>query len=165
MSCCFLSNVREGSHKLGGLSHLKLELLSQIYKEENPQNFNRGINFIRDRLHNKKVLIVLDDVDQQKQLEKLGGKRVWFGLGSRIIITIRDRHVLTYPEVNETYLTWQLDNDEALRLFCQCAFRRKDGPPGNAFSQLCVHALDYTKGLPLALKVLGSSLYTKTIPE
>ena len=157
--CCVLSNVREESHKVG-LSHLQIELLSQIFKEGNPQNFSRGINFVKDRLHNKKVLIILDDVDQQEQLEGLVGNRDWFDPGSRIIITTRDRHVLTYPEVNGTYEVTELDNDEALELFCQHAFRHKD--VSEDFWHICGHALDYTRGLPLALKVLGSSLYTKS---
>ena len=157
--CCFLSNVREESHKVG-LSHLQIELLSQIFKEGNPQKFSRGINFIKDRLQNKKVLIILDDVDEEEQLESLVGNRDWFGAGSRIIITTRDRHVLTYPEVNGTYEATELENDEALELFCRHAFRHKD--VSEDFRQICGHALDYARGLPLALKVLGSSLYTKS---
>ena len=157
--CCFLSNVREESHK-AGLSHLQIELLSQIFKEGNPQKFSRGINFIKDRLQNKKVLIILDDVDEEEQLESLVGNRDWFGAGSRIIITTRDRHVLTYPEVNGTYEATELENDEALELFCRHAFRHKD--VSEDFRQICGHALDYARGLPLALKVLGSSLYTKS---
>ena len=157
--CCFLSNVREESRK-DGLSHLQIELLSQIFKEWNPQKFSRGINFIKDRLHNKKVLIILDDVDQQEQLEGLVGNRDWFGPGSRVIITTRDRHLLTYPEVIGTYEATELKNDEALELFYRHAFRHKDVPED--FRQLCGHALDYTRSLPLALKVLGSSLHSKS---
>ena len=156
--CSFLSNVREESHKVG-LSHLQIELLSQIFKEGNPQKFSGGINFVKDKLHNKKVLIILDDVNQQEQLEGLVGNRDWFGPGSRIIITTRDRHVLTYPEVNGTYQATELENDEALELFYRHAFRQKD--VSKDFRQICCHALDYTRGLPLALKVLSSSLYTK----
>lgn len=155
--CCFLSNVREESRTLG-LSHLKKEIVSQICKEGIPQKFNAGI-----RLHTKKVLLILDDVDQQEQLEFLVGNRDRFGPGSRIIITTRDRHLLTYPEVNDKYEAKELNNDEALELFCLQAFRLKDGPED--FSSLCRQALDYTKGLPLALKVLGSSLYTKSQSE
>ena len=62
--CCFLANVREGSQKRG-LDNLQVELLSNTLKDG---NLNVGIsniriNFVKDRLHSKKVLIVLDDVD------------------------------------------------------------------------------------------------------
>ena len=156
--CCFLPNVREESRK-DGLSHLQVELLSQVFEDGNPQKFNRGINFIMNRLHNKKVLIILDDVDQQEQLEGLVGNHDWFGRGSRIIITTRDQHLLTYPEVNGIYKATELVKDEALDLFCRHAFRQKD--VSKDFRQLCDRALDYTRGLPLALKVLGSFLCEK----
>ena len=38
-----------------------------------------GINLIRKRLCHKRVLVILDDVDQPKQLEALVGKQSWFG--------------------------------------------------------------------------------------
>ncbi|KAL0552507.1 hypothetical protein IC582_011623 [Cucumis melo] len=45
-------------------------------------NLDRGINIIRNKLHSKKVFIVLDDVDKLEQLEALVGGRDWFGQGS-----------------------------------------------------------------------------------
>ena len=42
---------------------------------------------IKDRLCFKKVLLVLDDVDDLNQLEALAGDHNWFGPGSRIIVT------------------------------------------------------------------------------
>ena len=57
-------------------------------------NVSEGVSVIANRLCNKKVLIVLDDVDGQEQLEALVGKHDWFGLGSRIIVTSRDIHLL-----------------------------------------------------------------------
>ena len=80
---CFLSNVREQSQKYG-LPYLQMELLSQILKERNPSSrlLNEGINSIKDVLHSRKVLIILDDVDQRQQMEDLAGVHNWFGLGS-----------------------------------------------------------------------------------
>ena len=49
---------------------------------------------IKDRLCCKKVLLVLDDIDKLRQLEALGNDHNWFGLGSRIIITTREKHLL-----------------------------------------------------------------------
>jgi hypothetical protein len=43
----------------------------------------------------RKVLVALDDVDHKDQLEALAGDCNWFKQGSRIIITIRDKQLLT----------------------------------------------------------------------
>jgi hypothetical protein len=48
-----------------------------------------GADVIRNRLCCKRVLIILDDVDQPEQLRALAEKRGWFGRGSRIIITTK----------------------------------------------------------------------------
>ena len=60
-----------------------------------------GINLLRNTLCNKKVFIVLDDVDVEEQLGALAGKHDWFGSGSRIIITSKDSHLLKRCGVNE----------------------------------------------------------------
>jgi hypothetical protein len=49
----------------------------------------KAINMTSRRLRNKRVIIVVDDVDEEK-LEKLAGYPDWFGPGSRIIITTED---------------------------------------------------------------------------
>ncbi|RVW15020.1 Disease resistance protein TAO1 [Vitis vinifera] len=115
------------------------------------------------RLHSKKVLIVLDNVVHRQELEALVGSHDWFGPGSRIIITTREKRLLIEQEVNAIYEVEKLEYDEALKLFCQYAFRYKH--PTEDFMQLCHHAVDYTGSLPLALKVLGSCLYRKSIHE
>ncbi|XP_034675392.1 disease resistance protein RPV1-like isoform X2 [Vitis riparia] len=162
--CCFLSNVRENSQRQD-LAYLQAELLSQTLNEGNPNIgiFNRGIDFIKDKLHSRKVLIVLDDIDHWQQLEALVGNHDWFGPGSRIIITTRKRHLLIHQEVDAIYKAEELETDEALKLFCQYAFRHKH--PTRDFMQLCECAVDYSGGLPLALKVFGSFLYKKSIHE
>ena len=73
-----------------------MELLSKILKDGNPNLgiSNTRINFVKDRLHSKKILIVLDDVDNLERLEYLAGNHDWFGSGSRIIITSREKHLL-----------------------------------------------------------------------
>ncbi|KAJ9687367.1 hypothetical protein PVL29_016023 [Vitis rotundifolia] len=160
--CCFLSNVREKSQK-NDPAVIQMELLSQIFWEGNLNTriFNGGINAIKITLHSMRVLIVLDDVDCPQQLEVLAGNHNWFGPGSRIIITTRDKHLL--DEKVEIYDVKELNNDEARMLFCQHAFKYK--PPTGDFVQLCDRALNYTKGIPLALKILGCFLYNRSKKE
>ena len=162
--CCFLSNVREKSQK-GDLIDLQIQLLSQILGEENQsiKTFLRGNNFIKKVLCSMKVLIVIDYVNHRQQLKALAGNHDWFGSGSRIIITTRDKSLLTKRKVDAIYKVKELDRDKALMLFCQHAF--EDESPTEGFVQLCVDALHYTKGIPSALKVLGSFLYCRSKAE
>uniref|UniRef100_A0A2C9UPJ9 ADP-ribosyl cyclase/cyclic ADP-ribose hydrolase n=1 Tax=Manihot esculenta TaxID=3983 RepID=A0A2C9UPJ9_MANES len=122
-----------------------------------------GSNELRNRLHRKRVLIVLDDVNQLDQLKFLAGMHDWFGKGSRIIITSRDEHLLTCHGVDKIYRVEGLSDDEALHLFCLKAFK-SDYPTGD-YVELTNHFVNYCNGLPLALDVIGSFLFCKSVNE
>ncbi|XP_043699945.1 disease resistance protein RPP2A-like [Telopea speciosissima] len=70
----------------------------------------------------RKVRIVLDDVDGKSQLNALVGKRDWFGLGSRIIITTRNEHILVHHEVDGIYEPCEMDPNHSLQLFSRFIF-------------------------------------------
>jgi hypothetical protein len=157
---CFLANVREEAGKRG-LVDLQKQLLSSTIQTESSINIwdvYEGANVISNRLCSKRVLIILDDVDQCEQLCALVAKGCWFGGGSRIIITTRDKRLLIEHDVSEDgiYEAMGMNYDEALQLFCRKAFK-EDSPPKD-FVKLSKKFLNYAKGLPLALEVLGSSL-------
>jgi hypothetical protein len=118
---------------------------------------------IRNRLCCKRVLIILDDVDQTEQLCALAEKRGWFGQGSRIIITTRNKRLLIEHNVaeDEIYEAKELNYYEALQLFCRKAFK-EDRPP-KEFVEKSKTVINYAGGLPIALEVLGSSLYRKEL--
>ncbi|XP_037494418.1 disease resistance protein RUN1-like [Jatropha curcas] len=72
--CCFLQGVTEVASKPGlGLSHLQEQLLSKLLKEGIQKIRTLGDNFdvIKNRFQYMRVLIVLDDVDDIKQLRAL----------------------------------------------------------------------------------------------
>ena len=160
----FLANVREESEK-HGLDHLRNKLLARLLDEENLNagTPSIGSTFVRERLRRKKVLIVADDVSDSRQLEFLAIESHRFGLGSRIIITTRDWHVLSYIGAQEIYEVKELNFDEALQLFYLHAF--KNASPTADYTTFSRSVVDYTKGNPLALKVLGSSLRSKSKEE
>ena len=58
---------------------------------------------IKRKLKQKKVLLILDDVDEHKQLQAIIGSPDWFGRGSRVIITTRDENLLVLHNVKITY--------------------------------------------------------------
>ncbi|KRH09432.1 hypothetical protein GLYMA_16G215400v4 [Glycine max] len=101
---CFLENVREESNK-HGLKHLQSILLSKLLGEKdiNLTSWQEGASMIRHRLRRKKILLILDDVDKREQLKAIVGRSDWFGPGSRVIITTRDKHLLKYHQVERTY--------------------------------------------------------------
>ncbi|KAM5569743.1 hypothetical protein ABKV19_016982 [Rosa sericea] len=162
---CFLESVRENSMLDRGFIKLQKTLLCEILKETELKvpNVARGITMIKERLQYKRVLLVLDDVNDMDQLNKLAGDPSWFGKGSKIIITTRDKQLLTRHSVDLIYEAKELNHDEALDLFTMNAFKRNR--PLDGYAELTEHALCYAQGLPLALIVLGSSMYRKNVEE
>ncbi|XP_034680298.1 disease resistance protein RPV1-like [Vitis riparia] len=158
----FLENVRERSKDFSSLLQLLKEVLNGVVKGKNKKisSVHEGINVIRNRFHSKKVLLILDDVDNLKQLKFLAGERGWFGPGSRIIITSRDQQCLNVHEVDASYEVEALNYKESIQLFCQHAF--KQNIPKSDYVDLSNHVVNYVKGLPLALEVLGSFLFNKS---
>ncbi|GMP65059.1 hypothetical protein CsSME_00026022 [Camellia sinensis var. sinensis] len=153
----FIENVREVSKK-GDLKSLQEQLISEILMEKDLKvgNVGSALSMIRYRVCRKKVLIVLDDVDESAELEKLVGKLDWFGFGSRIIITTRNQHTLIRYGIAHIYKVEELGEDEAIELFKSKAFRKHQQIGG--YGKLVRRAVEYAKGVPLALKVLGSFL-------
>ncbi|KAG5564709.1 hypothetical protein RHGRI_000788 [Rhododendron griersonianum] len=163
---CFLVNVRETSQRPNGLDELQKKLLLAILKRSHEvSNFHEGIEVIKKVFSQKKVLLVLDDVDNVQQLEALAIDRDSFAPGSRIIITTRDKSLLKILELgeNEIYVPERLDEDESLELFSWHAFK-EDHPPEDHLDLSC-QIVHYAGGLPLALEVLGSYFLGESIPQ
>ena len=161
--CCFLHNVREVCEK-DGLIKLQKLLIRKILNENiSIQDVDEGLFMIKNRLCHKRIVLVLDDVNQLDQLKRLVGKGNWFGSGSRVIITTRDKHLLRILKVDEIYKVKGLNDDEALRLLSLKAFT-KDHPPKD-YLELCKDVVQYTKGLPLAIEILGSFLVSRDIDK
>ncbi|CAN6544845.1 unnamed protein product [Malus baccata var. baccata] len=157
---CFLANVSEEYAKHGP-NHVRDELLRQILKEEDLRidTPSIGSTFVQERLHRTKVFVVLDAVDEMDQIELLAGDDAWFGPGSRIIITTRDRSLLEKKNIHDSkiYRVQGLLSAEALKLFNLNAFR--NSTPQTDYSELSGRVFDYAEGLPLGLKVLGSVFF------
>ncbi|CAL5425400.1 unnamed protein product [Camellia sinensis] len=163
--CSFLANVRETWKKSNGLLKLQEQLLSDIFKNEihHIRNIHQGKEVIIRRALHRKVLLVLDDVDDIKQLKELAIDRAYFGYGSRIIITTRDLSSLNF-EVDEIYTPEELDKDKSFQLFSWHAF--KEDHPIENYVKLSKQVVDYARGLPLALEILGCFLSRiRSIPE
>ncbi|AES65521.2 TMV resistance protein N isoform X1 [Medicago truncatula] len=159
---CFLDDIRENAIN-HGLVQLQETLLSEILCEKDIRvgNVSRGISIIKRRLQRKKVLLVLDDVDKAKQIQVLAGGHYWFGSGSKIIITTRDKHLLAIHEILNLYEVKQLNHEKSLELFNWHAFRNRKMDP--CYNDISNRAVSYAHGLPLALEVIGSHLFGKRL--
>ncbi|KAH9726116.1 Disease resistance-like protein DSC1 [Citrus sinensis] len=153
---CFLENVREESQRSGGLACLRQELLSKLLKHENVI-LDIDLNF--RRLSRMKVLIVFDDVTCFRQIKSLIRSPDWFMADSRIIITTRNKQVLRNCSVKEIYEMKELRDDHALELFSRHAF--KQNHPDVGYEELSSRVIQYAQGVPLALEILGCSLFEK----
>ncbi|ONH90093.1 hypothetical protein PRUPE_8G034900 [Prunus persica] len=144
----FLANVREVSQR-GNLVDLQRQLLSPILKDQITQVWDeqRGTSVIKNCLSNKMVLLILDDVSESTQLEKLAGEKDWFG-----------KH-----DVQVSYKVERLSDDDALELFSRNAFKKNE--PDEGFLELSKGFVNYARGLPLALKLLGGLMYKRDEDE
>ncbi|CAL5340836.1 unnamed protein product [Camellia sinensis] len=159
----FLANVRETLKQPNGLLQLQRQLLSDILKgkKKKTHNVEEGIVKIKDALRCKRVLIILDDVDTIDQLDAILGMRDWLFQGSKIIITTRHERLLSAHEVCHIHKVGDLDYNESLELFSWHAFGQNR--PIDGFIEVSKRVIQYCGGLPLAIKILGSSLSRKSL--
>ncbi|KAM5566629.1 hypothetical protein ABKV19_014999 [Rosa sericea] len=161
----FISNIREISagRDEKGLVTLQNKLISDLSNGTVAKinQTSAGIAAIKAAVNEKRVLLVLDDVDNIDVLSALVGNGQWFYERSRIIVTTRDRELLSNHRVNhKLYEVRELDGSDALELFSHHALGIRE-IPADTFLKLSKEIVDLTGGLPLALEVFGSSLYDK----
>ncbi|KAM1008612.1 hypothetical protein ACFX2A_005129 [Malus domestica] len=154
----FLEKVREKK-----VEKLQKQLLSDILQTTKTRvsSVAAGTTLVGERFRRLKVLVIFDDVDDVKQLRELVGNCHSFGLGSRIIITTRNEHMLQEFAVDEIYPVEGMEQEEAFELLSWHAFGSKRCP--TEYLELAGKVVDYCRGLPLALQVLGSTLFKRSI--
>ncbi|AES76449.2 disease resistance protein (TIR-NBS-LRR class), putative [Medicago truncatula] len=162
---CFFEKVRD--FKESGLIYLQKILLSQIVGETNMEitSVRQGVSILQQRLHQKKVLLLLDDVDKDEQLKAIAGSSEWFGLGSRVIITTRDKRLLTYHGIERRYEVKGLNDADAFDLVGWKALKNYYNVRFSSYANVLKRAVAYASGLPLALEVIGSHFFNKTIEQ
>ncbi|XP_028770181.1 TMV resistance protein N-like [Neltuma alba] len=161
---CFLGDIKGGSGK-HGLEQQQARMLSKILgRKIEIEDIDEGVELIKRALRDKKILLILDNVDERIQLRKLAGACEWFGRGSRIIITTRDLHLLKSHGIERRYEMEGLNHEESLELLSWNAFGKMqvDDP---RYTEVVNEVISYASGLPLALEILGSDLYGKNVSE
>ncbi|KAL6316729.1 hypothetical protein AAG906_020413 [Vitis piasezkii] len=131
----FLANIGEESKRMAYIAYKK--------------DFLRN-NWIEHKFRTKRVLIVLDDVNNEEQLKLLAE-----------IMT--DKCLLKRHKVDEYYQPEKLDDREALALLCHHALTEEQSP--HCFFRLLNEVMSYCGHRPLALKVAGSFLRGKGLRQ
>ncbi|KEH17149.1 disease resistance protein (TIR-NBS-LRR class) [Medicago truncatula] len=141
-----------------------VKILSKLVElEVKLGDVNEGIPVLKQRLHRKKVLLILDDVHKLKQLRVLAGGLDWFGPGSKVIITTRNKQLLASHGIERAYEIDKLNENEALELMRWNAF--KYNMVDSNFDRVLRCAVTFSFGIPLVLEVVGSNLFGKNIEE
>ncbi|KFK30123.1 hypothetical protein AALP_AA7G219900 [Arabis alpina] len=159
---CIMENQKDSHNSTMGVNgydaklSLQSQLLSKILNQTDVSVQHLGA--IKEWLHDQRVLIVLDDVDDREQLEVLAKDISWFGAGSRIIVTTEDTQILKAHGIgiHDIYHVDFPSEEEALEIFCRSAFKQSFVPDG--FEDLAKKVVEFCGNLPLGLCVVGSSL-------
>ncbi|KAJ4710182.1 Disease resistance protein [Melia azedarach] len=117
-------------------------------------------------LRDKKYLLVLDDVwsDYREEWIKLKTLLMEGSCGSKIIVTTRSHRVASNMSTVSPYITLgTLPQDVCLSLFFKCAFRELGQENRHPkLKQIGEEIVNKCGGIPLAVRTLGSLLYSST---
>lgn len=163
-ACCFVENVNK-IYRDGGATAIQKQIVRQTLDEKNLEIYSpfeiSGI--VRNRLHNIKVLIFLDNVDQIEQLQELAINPNFLFEGSRMIIITRDEHILKVYGAHVIHKVSLMNDNDARKLFYSKAFKSED--QSSSCVELIPEVLKYVQCLPLAIKVIGSFLCTRNATQ
>lgn len=152
-------NIRHTSNAYGthSLQRMLLKgLLSDTYNKISDEMTHGSVEV---ELLEKKVFLVFDDVSSKEQIQALLGNCNWIRKGSRIVITTRDRTSISKLEY--IYVVPRLDLTDGLKRFSFYAFEDHKCPYPGKLRNLSTKFVDYARGNPLALKILGRELLSK----
>ncbi|KAF8019299.1 hypothetical protein BT93_G0087 [Corymbia citriodora subsp. variegata] len=169
----FLKDIHEEVEQRRLLSLQEYLISCLLKKTYTPKSPAEGTEFIQRKFRDKRVLIILDDVSDFKQINSLAGDPSWFDQGSRIIvISMRSTLVNKFSQARVTcrsssivnscddfviaeYKLNQMNDDHAFQLFCNCALIDETQVE---FSSLARDIIFAAGGIPLVIEVVGLHL-------
>ena len=119
---------------------------------------------IKDRtLQTTKTWSFIFFILKLEQIEALAGGLDWFGPGSRVIITTRDKHLLACHGITSTHAVEGLNETEALQLLRRMAFKNDKVP--SSYEDTLNRVVTYASGLPLAIVTIGANLFGRKVED
>ncbi|CAJ2671808.1 unnamed protein product [Trifolium pratense] len=133
--------------------------------QENINNLDmvQLVSRLRSKLSGQKFLLVLDDMwmdDRAKWIElkdliKVGAP------GSKVMVTTRSNSIASLMGTIPSYVLHGLSMDNSLALFVKSAFKEGEEEKFPNLVEIAKEIVKKCLGVPLAVKTLGSSLYSK----
>nr|KYP44673.1 Putative disease resistance RPP13-like protein 1 [Cajanus cajan] len=129
---------------------------------------SRGLEMVHQRLKEKLIgkrfLLVLDDVwnEKRERWEAVQTPLKYGAPGSRILVTTRTMKVASTMRSNKELHLQRLQDDHCWKVFAKHAFQDDNPQLNGELKEISIKIVEKCKGLPLALKTIGSLLYTKS---
>ncbi|KAJ7969097.1 Disease resistance protein [Quillaja saponaria] len=122
---------------------------------------------LAEKLMGRKFLLVLDDVwnENHTHWEVLQRPFCYGAPGSKILVTTRSERVASTMHSAEILNLKQLSEEDCWMLFTAHAFNKGDPFANPSLNAIGKKIVKKCKGLPLALKTLGSLLRTRLFPR
>ncbi|KAM3338449.1 putative disease resistance protein RGA1 [Capsicum galapagoense] len=119
---------------------------------------------LQDALRGKRFLLIIDDVwsrDRSKWLE-LRSLLMVGARGSKVVVTTRSDYIAAMMESVVTYSLKELPHEDCFALFLKWAFRNGQERHFPNLTKIGEDIVKKCKGVPLAVKTLGSMLFAIT---
>ncbi|KAE8678593.1 Leucine-rich repeat containing protein isoform 2 [Hibiscus syriacus] len=121
---------------------------------------------LRNLLHDEKFLLVLDDVWNENRVKWIEFRDLFRSMGglseSKIIVTTRSLKVASIMSSTCPYELKGLPHEDCLILFTKWAFNDGDESRHPNLMRIGEEIVKKCKGVPLAVRTLGSLLFSKT---
>ncbi|KAL2326333.1 hypothetical protein Fmac_025391 [Flemingia macrophylla] len=119
---------------------------------------------LKDKLSGRRFLLVLDDVwnENRENWEAVQTPLNYGGQGSRILVTTSSKKVTSTMRSNKVHHLNQLQEGHCWQVFAKHAFQDHNSLLNGELKEIGIKIVEKCKGLPLALKAIGSLLCTKS---
>ncbi|KAL5822592.1 hypothetical protein ACOSQ4_020492 [Xanthoceras sorbifolium] len=129
----------------------------------NVNEYETLLKIIKESIEDKTFLLVLDDVwtEDSYKWEQLRNSLKCGSKGSRILVTTRKKNVAEVLGTTNIFQLRTLPDEKSWSLFCQVALSGRSNEEREKLEDVGRKIVGKCKGLPLAVKTLGSLLHFK----